>query len=830
MAGTVKVTFIGDSSNLKKHLQEVSKQMSESETAIGRFTNRLDSTGKSMMGFGKNMSIGVTLPIALAAKTAFQAASDMEESMSKVTVVFGKQTNEITKWSETSATKMGISQQAALEAAGSYGNLFQAFGIGKKESAGMSKELVQLASDLASFNNTSTEDALLALRSGLSGETEPLKRYGIAIQDARLKSEAFSMGLLKGNVDKTAVAKGNLAIEKSQIKYNEAVKKYGPESLQARDASSKLDLANQALEKSLSGVTGMLTPGQKAQAAYGLIMKDSKLAQGDFSRTSDGAANSLKIMQAQLKNTAAEAGVSLIPIVTDATKTVGGWAKSFSKLDDGQKKAIVSAALMLAAIGPLTTAIGALARATSLAIKVTGGFFKAVGTVKHLIVYRKELFALWLRNTKATIATVRQTLATIAQGVASKIAAASTWALGAAVAFLSSPITIAIAAIVAFVAVMVVLYKKNDTFRKFIDKAWKAIAGFFVAAWEKIKVVVAAISDWIKKHWDIIKVVLLLLLGPIGLMILAWQKFKKQIMTVFRAVADSIKIAVQVIKTVLAVLVVVIYLVFLAIKAYVQKVLIPVWNVIWTVVKWVWDKVSAQIKFAWENVIKPIWELIWSYITNVLIPVWNVIWTVVKWVWDKVSEQISSTWEALKPIFQAIWDWITNNLVPVFKSIWDGIKTGWDAVSNTFNDVYNSVKSMWENMQKAAQGLPKWLKEILGIEDAKIQLTGGQKFNQAIQNAKPATGTGTGNPANINKFVDGAKALGGRVSAGMPYKVGEGGGPELFVPSTSGNIYNARQTRSMGSTYNVTMNVQKTEMTQADLMVALKRMESLKVA
>jgi len=73
-------------------------------------------------------------------------------------------------------------------------------------------------------------------------------------------------------------------------------------------------------------------------------------------------------------------------------------------------------------------------------------------------------------------------------------------------------------------------------------------------------------------------------------------------------------------------------------------------------------------------------------------------------------------------------------------------------------------------------------------------------------------------------------AMGGAVGAGQPIKVGEGGGPEMFVPNTSGTILNARQTRSLGGTYNVTMNIQKTELTQRDVMVALQRLESLHAA
>ena len=185
------------------------------------------------------------------------AASAVEESMSKVRVVFGESSDAVVSFAETASTNIGISKQAALEAAGTYGNLFQAFGIGKQASQEMSTELVQLAADLASFNNASIDDALQALRSGLSGETEPLKRFGVALNDVRLKQEALNLGLYAG--------KGNLDI------------------------------------------------AAKSQAAFALIMKDTSLAQGDFARTSDGVANQQRILAAQFADVRAELGQALIP-------------------------------------------------------------------------------------------------------------------------------------------------------------------------------------------------------------------------------------------------------------------------------------------------------------------------------------------------------------------------------------------------------------------------------------------------------------------------------------------------------------------------------------
>lgn len=192
---------------------------------------------------------------------AVRAASDLNESQTKAAVVFGKSAGEIDKWASTASTAFGQSKQQALEAAGTYGNLFQAFGIGREESTKMSKSLVQLAADLASFNNTSVDDALVALRSGLSGETEPLKRYGVALNDARMRQELMAMG----------------------------VKNLG----------------------------ATLTAEQKATAAYAIIMHDTALAQGDFARTSDGLANTQRTLQAELADVSAEIGNMLLPLVTE---------------------------------------------------------------------------------------------------------------------------------------------------------------------------------------------------------------------------------------------------------------------------------------------------------------------------------------------------------------------------------------------------------------------------------------------------------------------------------------------------------------------------------
>ena len=248
-----------------------SRTAEQYDRALGSMERRTSTFGKvlgqAQAGIGTaahNLSNLATIGagLAVAGLTAsIRAASSLEESLSKVNVVFGDLADETIAWASTSASAFGQSKQQALEAAGTYGNLFQAFGIAQEPAQEMSIALVQLAADLASFNNTSVDDALIALRSGLSGETEPLKRYGIAINDARLRTV----------------------------------------------------LAN----KGFKNLGATLTAEQKALAAYTIIMEDSVLAQGDFARTSGGLANQSRILKANLQDTAATIGTALLPKITE---------------------------------------------------------------------------------------------------------------------------------------------------------------------------------------------------------------------------------------------------------------------------------------------------------------------------------------------------------------------------------------------------------------------------------------------------------------------------------------------------------------------------------
>jgi hypothetical protein len=193
--------------------------------------------------------------------SSIQAASDLQESLSKSGVVFGTFATQLDNWAKGAAEAFGLSRQEATEAAATFGNMFDAMGLSQSVSMDMSKSIVELAADLASFNNIDISDAIERLRSGLLGEQEAVERLGINMSETRLKAKALEMGMGDGK--------------------------------KVLDATSK------------------------AQAAYAIILEDTTNAQGDFARTASNLANQQRIMNAQWSDAKADLGEGLLPIMTD---------------------------------------------------------------------------------------------------------------------------------------------------------------------------------------------------------------------------------------------------------------------------------------------------------------------------------------------------------------------------------------------------------------------------------------------------------------------------------------------------------------------------------
>ena len=199
--------------------------------------------------------------ILAAAGYVVNAASNQNEAISKSTEVFGEHQRAIEAFARDAAGSFGLAKAQVFEYASTLGVIIKGSGETQKAAADMSLEILKLSADVASFNNLSIGDALQKLRSGLVGETEPLRSIGVLLNEAAVKAKAYEVGIAQ--------------------------------------------------------VGETLTNAQKVQARYALILEQTKDSQGDFARTSEEVANSQRSLTAQMQDISATMGTTLLPTMKE---------------------------------------------------------------------------------------------------------------------------------------------------------------------------------------------------------------------------------------------------------------------------------------------------------------------------------------------------------------------------------------------------------------------------------------------------------------------------------------------------------------------------------
>lgn len=299
------------------------------DTTLNRQLGGIDRTGNQIgsrfsAGFKKAALIGVgglataAVGVLKVSMDSVEAASNLEESTNKVDQIFGKAADSIFRFSSTTADALGQSNNEARSAAATFGIFGKAADLNDRQAAKFSKRMVTLASDLASFNNTEPDQAVEALGAALRGESEPIRAYGVMLDEATLKAEALALGILKPVKDQSKIFAYQTRITDLQKSYNETVAEHGKDSLEALKVEASLGTARTALQKATEGTLPPLTQQQKLLAAQSQIFKQTEVAQGDFARTSDGLANQQRRMAARFEDTKAALGKGLLPIMNDA--------------------------------------------------------------------------------------------------------------------------------------------------------------------------------------------------------------------------------------------------------------------------------------------------------------------------------------------------------------------------------------------------------------------------------------------------------------------------------------------------------------------------------
>lgn len=307
------IKVVGDTSGLDRSFQRASRSARGFDNSIRNSTRGVVAATASFTGLRRAMLStsaafigGVGFVSVL--KSSVDAASNLAEQTTKSTVVFDDSARAVQDWAKTSATAMGLAQDEALETASAFGALLRPLGLTGAAAAEQSKKLSQLGADLASFSNTSVPDALQAIRSGLVGEAEPLRRYGVLLSEARVAQEAMAQ---TGKTTATS-----------------------------------------------------LTGQEKVLARLAIIFRDTNQAQGDFARTSDGLANQQRILSANLRNLQIILGTALIPSIQKVVSGLNDWLGKTENQERVQKTLNTTVSTSVTVIGGLIAVMGKFEDAT----------------------------------------------------------------------------------------------------------------------------------------------------------------------------------------------------------------------------------------------------------------------------------------------------------------------------------------------------------------------------------------------------------------------------------------------------------------------------------
>lgn len=247
-------------------IQEAREELARASAALDQLE---DHTNKSTDAFSRlAKAIGLVMIARKALdtiKTGIDYASDLAEVQNVVDVTFGSATEAINSWSKECLAAYGMNEVSAKRYAGTIGAMLKSSGLAGDAIVDMSKDMVGLAGDMASFYNLDLETAFEKIRSGISGETEPLKQLGINMSVANLEAYALSHGITTA--------------------YNE------------------------------------MSQAEQVMLRYNYLMSTTADAQGDFARTQDSYANQTRLLSESWLEFTGVMAEQLLPVLT----TIVSW-------------------------------------------------------------------------------------------------------------------------------------------------------------------------------------------------------------------------------------------------------------------------------------------------------------------------------------------------------------------------------------------------------------------------------------------------------------------------------------------------------------------------
>lgn len=619
---TLSAKITGDSSGFDKAIQNAEKSASSFEKQMESISKKAKGIGDKISGIGTKLTVGVTAPLALASKSMVDAASDFDENLNKIDVAFGNSASEVKAWADTATESFGLSMNQALEATSLFGDMATSMGISQGEAASMSTSLAGLAGDLASFKNIGIDQAMTALNGVFTGETESLKQLGIVMTETNLQEFANGLGLV----------------------YDD------------------------------------MTQAEKVQLRYNYVMEMSKNAIGDYARTSDGTANSMRTFQASVENLATTLGQNLLPIVTPIIQKATEMVNTFAEADPELQQLVLKIAGIAAAAGPVLIVLGKLVSFFGIVTGAVGSMTKAISGIKNI---------------------------------------------GGIFSAITSPVGLAVAAITALVAAFAYLMTTNEEFRTSVMNTLSVIG-------ESLMPILQTIGQLLTSIGSILVNVLagaLTQLAPILVQMVTFIGSLVQIVAplVNMLIQSLVPVITQIITSVSNIVSAIIpplIDILSAVMDAIESILPPIQSVLEAAI----EAISSII-----NAIGPIVGTVGECVSGIMVivsPIVSFIGDIISGIMSVVNPIVNFFSEIFGSIFSTVSD-IFNNIYSVVSGVFTGIQNSWsgltsfvggvvDGISGAFNTLVSTVKSVINGVIKGINGAIGVINLIPGVNIGKI--------------------------------------------------------------------------------------------------------------
>lgn len=761
--GEAVVEVRGDTNRLSSDVGSAGK------TAGSRFSSGFRT---AIVGLGAAVA---TVAVGGFLKDAVSGASDLQETMSKTGVVFGSAGDAVIDFASQGASALGQTKQEALDAATTFGVFGKAAGLSGQDLAKFSTDFTGLATDLASFHNSSPEEAVEAIGAALRGEAEPIRKFGVLLDEATLREEALRLGLIK--------------------------------------------TTSQAL-----------TPQQKTLAAQAAIMRQTADAQGDFQRTSGGLANQQRILKATFVDIRTEIGSALLPVVTAAVVLLNKFITGFQEgtgaggafrdalmvvvdavrgfIDDfrsgvgaagslrdvlvgvgravagfvsdfvaGEGAAGALRSALSAVIGAALGLLGALAghrtvltglagailagvvawKAYTTAVALTAAVTKAyAASTAAVVAVQKAVQAAALGTRIGLAALAVQTVATaVAQRVAA--AAARAWAvaqLALNAVMTASPIGIAVVAIAALVAALILAWKHSETFRDVVTKAFSAVRNIVGSVLDWFADAISTVVGFVRNHWQTLVAIIG---GPLAAIVILVVKNWTRIREFIGNVLDAIR-----------------------------STIVNAWQAIRSAV--------ANALDAIRTVVSNVWQAIRAVVSNVL----SAIRSTVSNAFSAIRSSVSNAMTAARAVVTSVWNGIKSTIQAGASAIVEAVRSipgRLRALGGAFLSAGQAIITQFLN---GLQGGAGFVSDIAGnvwdalrgmLNSAISSINAALEFS--VDTHIPGVGSVSINPPDIPLLARGTRSFGGGLAV-----VGERG-PELVAMPQGAAVFPAGLTAAM---------------------------------